>query len=133
METNKEAMLATAAAPTHPSPDAVLSSAVLKASGLLGISQALLAKILGVSPATVSRLAAGSYRLSPSRQKEWDFAVLFVRVFRSLDALVGHGESARQWLAGYNAALNAKPVDLLASTEGIVRVLNYLDACRGRV
>ncbi len=119
--------------PTTPSPDAVLSSAVVKAAELLGISQALLAKVLGVSPATVSRLVAGSYRLSPGRQKEWDFAVLFVRVFRSLDALVGHGESARAWLTGYNAGLNAKPIDLLTNTEGIVRVLNYLDAYRGRI
>jgi len=122
-------------AATHPapSPDEVLSSAVLKAAELLAISQAVLARILGVSPATVSRLAGGSYRLSPVRRKEWDFAVLFVRVFRSLDALVGHGANARQWLHAHNHALNAKPIDLLVTTEGIVRVLNYLDAYRGRV
>lgn len=115
------------------SPDQVLSSAVLKASELLGISQAMLAKILGVSPSTVSRLGNGSYHLSPAREKEWDFAVLYVRVFRSLDALVGHGDNARKWLHGYNKALNAKPIELMVKTEGIVRVLNYLDAYRGRV
>lgn len=119
----------------HPTPsaDQVLSTAVLSAAELLGISQAMLARILGVSPATVSRLAGGNYRLNPTREKEWDFAVLFVRVFRSLDALVGHGENARQWLQGYNKALGARPVELLVKTEGIVRVLNYLDAHRGRI
>lgn len=122
-----------AAPHTAPSADEVLSSAVLKAAELLAVSQAVLARILGVSPATVSRLASGSYRLNPARQKEWDFAVLFVRVFRSLDALVGHGTNARQWLRTHNHALNAKPIDLLVTTEGIVRVLNYLDAYRGRV
>lgn len=116
-----------------PSPEQVLSTAVLNAAELLGISQAMLARILGVSPATVSRMAGGNYRLSRTREKEWDFAVLFVRVFRSLDALVGHGENARQWLQGYNKALGARPVELLVKTEGIVRVLNYLDAHRGRI
>ena len=111
----------------------VLSTAVLKAAEILEISQATMAKILGISPATASRLYNGAYLLSQSREKEWDFAVLFVRIFRSLDALVGHGENARKWLRGYNKALNAKPIELLVTTEGIVRVLTYLDAYRGRV
>ena len=114
-------------------PEKVLSNAVLKAAGILNINQAMLAKILGISPPTVSRLFSGEYTLSTARKNEWDLAILFVRVFRSLDSLVGHGESARQWLEGYNKALNAKPIDLLVKIEGIVHVLNYLDAYRGRV
>lgn len=113
--------------------DTVLSQAVLRAADLLGISQATMARILGISPATASRLYHGSYLLSRSREKEWDFAVLFVRVFRSLDAIVGPGENARRWLHSHNKALNARPIDLLTKTEGIVRVLAYLDAYRGRV
>lgn len=123
----------TAIAQSLPSPESVLSAAVLKAAELLGINQSTLAKILGVSPATVSRLGSGNYRLSPMREKEWDFAVLFVRVFRSLDALVGHGDNARAWLHAHNKALNARPIELLVKTEGLVRVLNYLDAHRGRI
>lgn len=113
--------------------ESVLSQALLRAAELLGISQATMAKILGISPATASRLYHGSYLLSRSREKEWDFAVLFVRVFRSLDAIVGHGENARRWLQSHNHALNARPIDLLTRTEGIVRVLAYLDAYRGRI
>lgn len=114
-------------------PEKVLSNAVLKAAGILNINQAMLAKVLGISPATASRLFSGEYTLSAARKNEWDLALLFVRVFRSLDALVGHGEDARRWLQGYNKALNAKPIDLLIQIEGIVRVLNYLDAYRGRI
>jgi uncharacterized protein (DUF2384 family) len=114
-------------------PEKVLSNAVLKAAGILNINQAVLAKILGISPPTASRLFSGEYTLSAARKNEWDLAVLFVRVFRSLEALVGHGDSARQWLRGYNKALNAKPIDLLVKIEGIVRVLHYLDAYRGRI
>lgn len=116
-----------------PEPEKVLSSAVLKAAGILNINQAVLAKILGISPPTASRLFNGDYTLSEARKNEWDLAILFVRVFRSLETLVGHGESARQWLQGYNKALNAKPIDLLVKIEGIVRVLHYLDAYRGRI
>ena len=113
--------------------ESVLSQAVLRAAELLGVSQATMAKVLGISPATASRLFNGSYLLSKSREKEWDFAVLFVRVFRSLDAIVGDGENARRWLQSHNKALNARPIDLLTKTEGIVRVLAYLDAYRGRI
>ena len=91
------------------------------------------ARIHGVSEATASRLRAEKYRLSPDRAKEWELARLFVRLFRSLDALWGHDDVARTWLASPNLALGTRPRDLLASVEGLVRVVAYLDAARGRV
>ncbi|MEN3296962.1 MAG: hypothetical protein V7642_6215 [Burkholderiales bacterium] len=112
---------------------ATLTKAVVRAAGILQIRQASVARILGVSPATVSRLYAGNYLLSPERGKEWEFALLFVRLFRSIDAILGHGDSAQKWLAGDNTALNGRPGDLIESTEGLVRVLHYLDAHRGRI
>lgn len=111
---------------------ATLSKAVTRAAGLLDVSQALLAQILGVSPATISRLVAGTYQLQPNR-KEWEFALLLVRIFRSLDAIMGHKEQAHRWLNGPNVALGARPIELLGSTEGLIRVLHYLDAHRGRI
>ena len=68
---------------------AVLSKAVVRAARLLSFSQRDVARILGVSDATASRLAAGHYQLSSTRAKEWELALLLVRLFRSLDALVG--------------------------------------------
>ena len=77
---------------------AVLSKAVLNTAEYLDIPNARLARILGVSPSTVSRLGAGNYLLSAER-KEWDFAVLFVRLFRSLDSIVGVSPTAaKAWL-----------------------------------
>jgi uncharacterized protein (DUF2384 family) len=110
-------------------PAAVLAKAVTRAADLIGISQQLLGKILGLSPASVSRLYGGSYQLDP-RRKEWDLALLFVRVFRSLDSIVGDTHSARAWLQSDNLALNARPIDLLSDTEGLVSVVHYLDASR---
>lgn len=111
---------------------AVLSKAVTRAAERLCISRAALAKILGVSAATVTRLYAGNYQLEQSR-KEWEFGLLFVRAFRSLDSIVGEENTARQWLRSENRALNARPIDLIGNAEGLVRVVHYLDASRGIV
>jgi transcriptional regulator with XRE-family HTH domain len=117
----------------YPDAAATLSKAVARTLNLLQLKQATLARILGVSPATASRLCAGAYQLSPTRAKEWELALLLVRLFRSLDAILGHGDSAQQWLSGHNTALNARPVELIETAEGLVRVVHYLDAHRGRI
>jgi transcriptional regulator with XRE-family HTH domain len=116
-----------------PEPRLVLTSAVLRASALLDITQSSLAHILGLSPSTVSRMANGSYTLD-DQKKEWELGALFVRLFRSLDALIGSNDSAaRAWLNGENRGLTGRPVELIRSTEGLVRVVQYLDAARGRI
>ena len=109
---------------------AVLSKAVARAAERLNVSRALLAKVLGVSPATITRLHAGDYQLEQHR-KEWEFALLFVRLFRSLDSIVGEEGTARAWLNSDNKGLNARPIELISQTEGLVRVVHYLDASRG--
>jgi hypothetical protein len=99
----------------------------------LKISQSVLAEVLGISTPSASRLVAGTYQLEESRRKEWEMALLFVRLFRSLDAIVGSGEKAHAWLTGDNLALNARPVDLIRSAQGLVNVVEYLDLYRGRI
>jgi uncharacterized protein (DUF2384 family) len=111
---------------------AVLSKAVARAAERLDISRTLLSKILGLSPSTITRLYAGDYTLEQSR-KEWEFALLFVRAFRSLDSIVGAQDTARKWLQSENRGLNGRPIELIAQTEGLVRVVHYLDASRGLI
>jgi transcriptional regulator with XRE-family HTH domain len=111
----------------------VLSKAVTRAAALLGLTQRQVAGALGLSGPTTSRLFTGKYLLSPTRSKEWELAVLFVRLFRSLDALWGHEGTARAWLASYNTSLGAAPLELIRSAAGLVRVVDYLDHARGRV
>jgi hypothetical protein len=122
------------ASPTPKSePRRVLTGAVLRAGVLLDITQFGLAQILGLSPSTVSRMANGTYTLD-SDKKEWELGALFVRLFRSLDALIGANDTAaRGWLNGQNRGLAGRPIDLIRSTEGLVRVLQYLDSARGRI
>ena len=109
----------------------VLTKAVVNTANYLDLPKNKLAHILGVSSATVTRLYVNSYQLSPDK-KEWDFAVLLVRLFRSLDSIVGGAaDDARKWLTSENKAFaGKKPAELIESTEGLVRVVNYLDACR---
>src|SRR3974390_679217 len=71
----------------------VLTGAVLRASALLEITQSSLAQILGLSASTVSRMANGTYTLD-DQKKEWELGALLVRLFRSLDAVIGSNDAA---------------------------------------
>lgn len=117
----------------QPRREVVLTKAVLRAVGLLELSSASLARVLGVSEASVSRLVSGARAIDP-QSKEGELALLLVRVYRSLDALVGTDASQRKaWLHGHNRALNGRPVDLIQRADGLVSVVNYLDAMRAPV
>ncbi|WP_331271359.1 MbcA/ParS/Xre antitoxin family protein [Acidiphilium cryptum] len=45
----------------------------------------------------------------------------------------GDERSARDWIAAPNSALGARPIDLLASVQGLVDVVAYLDARRASI
>ena len=112
---------------------AVLAKAALRAADGLALSQADLARVLGLSPATVSRLAHGQKRLEPA-SKPFELAALFVRLFRSLDAIVGSDDAAaRAWLRSPNLVLGGVPLELIRDLTGLVRTVDYLDAARARV
>ncbi len=117
----------------QPEPVRVLGGAVTTAADLMGLNKAMLAKVLGVSAASAGRLYSGAYQLNP-HSKEWDMALLLVRLFRSLDAIMAGDEKAlRSWLASHNLALNAKPLELLTTASGLVHVVDYVDSYRARV
>ena len=116
-----------------PTPDraAVLTKAVLRAADRLGLSQQELAQVLGVSAASASRLR-GTRQVAPDG-KEGELALLFVRVFRSLDALIGSDEdAARRWFAARCEPLGGTPRELVTTVTGWCAVVDYLDAMRGR-
>jgi hypothetical protein len=110
-----------------------LTQAVLQGAELLGVPQSQLAAILGLSPATVSRMTSGHYVLQPDR-KEWQLAALFVRLFRSLDSITGgRDDLSRAWLHSHNHALAGTPITLLPQIESFVRVVQYLDGKRAAI
>lgn len=112
---------------------AVLSNAVVRAGEKLELTQAQLARVLGLSTATASRLASGSWQLAPG-SKPWELAALLVRIYRSLDAITGGKvEAMRAWLHSGNAALGGEPARMITTAEGLIHVLHYLDASRSRI
>jgi antitoxin Xre/MbcA/ParS-like protein len=116
----------------HPDPAPVLAKALLSAAGRLGLRNRQLAAVIGSSEASVSRLHHGR-GLDPD-SKEGELALLFLRLYRSLDALVGgDDDKARRWLNSENTHLGGIPADRIRAVEGLVDVVQYLDAMRGRL
>jgi uncharacterized protein (DUF2384 family) len=119
--------------PVALSEGAVVTKAVLRASDRLQVPQKALSRIIGISEASVSRMRAGTYALAPG-DKPFELAVLFVRLFRALDAVAGGDELvARKWLRNPNVALGDSPLTLIQTIAGLVHVVAYLDAERARV
>ncbi len=115
-----------------PDPAQVLAKSAINASLQLGLRHKQLAEIIGTSEASVSRLRSGR-GLDPNT-KEGELALLFLRLFRSLDALVGgDDEKARAWLHAGNDHIGGIPADRIRTVEGLVDVIQYLDAMRGRL
>ena len=112
---------------------AVVTKAALRAAEQLGLSNRVLARVLGLSEASVSRMGSGSYVLTPE-EKPFELALLFIRLFRSLDAIVSGDEAAaRAWLTHENKVLGGAPGTLIQSLAGLVNVVAYLDSCRALV
>ncbi len=125
--------MAQVAGQTRPGEALVLTKAVVNAADRLGLNARILAAVIGVSEATVSRMKRQDHLLERN-SKPFELAVLFVRLFRSLDAIVGGDEAvARQWLRNGNLAFGAAPIDKIISISGLTDVLAYLDARRALI
>lgn len=111
----------------------VVTSAAMRAARLLRITNRELAEILGVSESAVSRAANGTRQLSLN-PKTREITALFVRLYRSLDAIVGGEDNvSATWLRSPNSALGRTPLEAIKSIAGLTATLAYLDARRGVV
>ncbi len=119
---------------TLPREAAVLAKAVARLAGHMELTNAILARVLGLSEPTVSRLRNGAYGLQRGT-KPFELAQLMVRLFRGLDAITGSDDAAaRSWLRGPNTALHGqKPIELIQTIPGLMAVVSYVDARRAVV
>lgn len=107
----------------------VLTAAVIRAANTLGLNQSEVARMLGLSQPTGNRLMNGDFHLRKLRT-EWQLALIFVRVYRGLEGVLGDVDAARNWLSQYHQTFNSRPRDLLQRVEGLVRVVTYIEAYR---
>jgi len=116
-----------------PKESGVITKATLRAAERLAIKNNVLARIVGVSEPTISRMRKGDYILERG-QKAFELAILFVRFYRSLDAIVGGNDAvAADWLKNKNTAFDAPPIELIQTVAGLTNVIEYLDSRRAIV
>jgi uncharacterized protein (DUF2384 family) len=108
---------------------AVVLKATIRAAARLKINSRVLARIIGVSESSISRMRKGDFPLE--KGKSFELALMFVRLYRSLDAVVGGDDAvSAAWLTNKNNALNASPIDLIQTVSGLANVIQYLDSRR---
>lgn len=110
----------------------VLCKALLNVQKQFELNQTELGRMIGLDRSSISRLHKRG-TLKPD-SKAGELATYLIRIYRSLYVLMG-GDIAimRHWMETSNRHLQAVPKQLLANTEGLVRVMHYLDAMRGKI
>ena len=118
----------TAVADASVQPNAVLGRALVKAGKAFGLTQADLGLVVGRDRSAISRQV-----LEPS-SKSGELALLVIRAYRALYVLVGgDGRQMKHWMHTPNRHLGGVPAELIRSVQGLNRVVEYLDAIRGRL
>lgn len=112
----------------HEGEPEIVTRAVARARSILGINQRELSDIIGLSQPQVSRLVKGNLVLSPNG-KEYELALHFIRLYRSLLSVLGGDEAAaRSWLRSENTILGDQPIRQLQTIQGLIHVTAYLDS-----
>ena len=109
----------------QPDPTTVLTKALLNAGQVLGLSRQQLGEVIGRDRTSIAR------GVEPA-SKAGELALLLVRCYRSLYALVGGDPQAmRHWMHTPNRDTGGVPAEQVRTVQGLTRVLEYLDAMRG--
>ena len=115
-----------------PSENEVLSKALLNSKEHLGLTHAELGEIIGKDRTYFTRLR--NHNVLEPDSKEGELALHVIRIYRSLYALEGGDlEAMKEWLNTANKHLHGTPKELLKNIQGLVNVVEYLDAIRGKV
>ena len=118
---------------TNDSDGVLVATAVQRIAEFWSLTNEGLGEILGLSGSTVSRLRNGSWHFQ-SGTKSFELAQYLMRLFRSLDSLMGSVDlAARSWLESEHRDLAGKPIDLIRTIRGLSDVADYVDDYRARV
>jgi len=107
---------------------AVLGEAVMNAGVKLGLSLDDVGRIVGRNRTTIVR--NGIDPTTPNGQ----LALLLVRIYRGLYVLVGgRNDDMKHWMHTKIRTLQGVPAEMIHNVSGLVRVVEYIDAMRGKV
>ncbi|HCS66640.1 MAG TPA: hypothetical protein DIW64_22695 [Cellvibrio sp.] len=121
-----------ALAQINPDPAAVLTKAVLNAADQLGLKQAELAAVLGMHRTAISRLKQ-NLNLEP-KSKQGELALLLIRIARALFALTGGDKDwIKHFMHSPNQVTGGVPAQQIESIQGLIQVLQFVDALRGKI
>lgn len=115
---------------TREAPDRaqVLHEALINAGKALGLTQADLAAVIGRGRSDISR-----GNIDPD-SKPGELALLFIRCYRALHVLTGGDAAAmKHWMHTENHHTGGTPALQIRTVQGLVDVLEYLDAIRGKL
>ena len=117
---------------TKSADELIVAKALTHAAHYWGLSNKQLGAIIGLSEPSVSRLKNPNPPLKKN-DKSWQLAVMFLRIFRGLDAYMGgHIDNEKLWLRSKNSALGGVPLELMSNVEGLAHLLQYMDYMRGK-
>ena len=109
------------------SEDKVLAKAFVNAGKSLGFSQSDLGLVIGKDR---SNFRAG---INPNT-KSGELALLFIRCYRSLFALVGgKKEDMQHWMHTENMHTGGIPMTQIKTVTGLAHIVEYLDAMRAKI
>ncbi len=117
---------------SKPSESQVLAIALNNLKDILDISNNDISEIIGVHRNTLSRSL--SNKKIDSKSKEGECSLLLIRIYRSLFALNGGNiDAMKHWLRTNNRHIQGVPLETMKTVLGLSRVVNYLDAIRGKI
>ena len=115
-----------------PDLEAVLAKATLNAADQLGLKQSELAAVLGLHRTAISRLKQNP-SLDPA-SKQGELALLLIRIARALYALTGGDRDwIRHFMNTHNKVTGGVPAEQIASIQGLMTVLQFVDAIRSKI
>lgn len=105
----------------------LLGKAFYNAGKWLGFTQKELANLISSSVSTLNR---GGIELD---SLQGQYAIRLIRIYRSLYVLLGgEKDNMQHWMHSHNTYLGSIPAQMIKSLDGLVNIVEYLDAMRGK-
>lgn len=105
----------------------VLGQSAYAAGRYLGLNHAEVGEVVGRNRTSIDRKG-----IEPDT-KSGQLALIMIRIYRSLYALMGGDESnIKHFMQTPNRGTGGIPAEQIRNVQGLVRVCEYLDAIRGK-